>query len=298
MGSRCRLVIGGGDPGLIDRIRALIEELEQAWSRFRPDSEISALNQRAGQLTIVSDPVYQLISRAETGRQRTGGLFNPLMLDQLEGQGYRHSFERGIGLIDQAAARPASPEPLGLFPEVRAVLLPEGTRFDPGGIGKGLAADLAVERCLAEGATTVSIELGGDLRVAGEPWYGPSWDINVADPFNREAVIGTLTPEGGGAVTTSTTLIKRWDDAERTYHHLLDPATGRSAETDLVAVTTCGGEAWWAEVVAKCALISGSERALDLLADLHVPGLAVTTDGGILGAERPAVSAGREGGMA
>ena len=47
-----------------------------------------------------------------------------------------------------------------------AVALPVGTGFDPGGIGKGLAADIVVDELVAEGAAGMCINLGGDVRRA------------------------------------------------------------------------------------------------------------------------------------
>ncbi|MCP3991096.1 MAG: FAD:protein FMN transferase [Actinomycetia bacterium] len=283
----------GGPDDLTDRARQFVDDLEQQWSRFLPDSEISALNRRPGQVTLVSESTYELISQAEAGRNATMGTYNPLMLDQLEGHGYRQSWSESEVTPDNRPIERATTEPMVLFPELAAVCIPEGCRFDPGGIGKGMAADLTVDMCLEAGATTVSVELGGDLRVAGEPWYGPKWNIGVANPFDRGAKIGTFTPTEG-AVATSTTLIKQWDHGPNHYHHLLDPQTGHPSSSDLVAVTTCSSRAWWAEIVAKASLIKGSEHVIAFLDRLKTPGIAVTASGEILstGHDRPPALAG------
>lgn len=281
MGSRCRVVVDAGSANLPAQVRDLVLDLERTWSRFLPDSEVSALNDRAGHITLVSNNTFRLISLAETARQATGGRFNPLMLTQLEAHGYRHSWESGPGVPDARPVTPGSAEPIWLDSETSAVRLPDGSRFDPGGIGKGLAVDLAIELCRQLGATTASVELGGDLRVTGEPWYGPRWEIGVADPFDREQRVGSFTPTEG-AVTTSTTLIKSWMQGQVRYHHLLDPVSGCPSSTDLVAVTTCSSAAWWSEVAAKTALLSGSAEALRILAELNTPGIAVTADGEVL----------------
>ena len=242
----------------------------------------------------MSDVTYELVSKAETGRDTTMGTYNPLMLDQLEGHGYRQSWSDGEAVPDSRPIDRATTEPIELYPELSAVRIPEGYRFDPGGIGKGMAADLTVDFCLEAGAKTVSVELGGDLRVAGDPWYGPKWVIGVANPFDREAKIGTFTPTEG-AVTTSTTLIKQWNHGATRYHHLLDPLTGYPSSTDLVAVTTCSSRAWWAEIVAKSALIKGSADAIGFLDRLKTPGIAVTASGEILSTGHDQPSA-RDGG--
>lgn len=295
LGTSCRVVVGGSadDAGLAAAAAEQVRQLERRWSRFLTDSEISQLNRHPGRLTIVSAATFELVQRAEQARMATGGRFNPLLLDQLEAAGYRRSWLGDDGLRPGAAgplsdgstfagARPGTDDPIELLAEVHGVRLPAGTRFDPGGVGKGLAVDRVTDWCRAEGATTVCVDLGGDLRVHGRPWYGPRWRIGVDHPLAPGTELGAFTPDEG-AVTTSTTLRRSWTGpgGER-LHHLIDPATGLPSTTDVVAVTTCSSQAWWAEVAAKAALLAGSDDALAVLAELGTPGIAVTADGGVL----------------
>lgn len=287
MGSPCRVVVAGGAPGIAERARRLVESLEQRWSRFLPGSEVSSLNRFGGAVTVVSEPTFLLVSRAVTATELTFGQFNPLMLRQISQLGYDRPWRDDRPFEPSGTpVGPATTEPIVLYPEASAVRLPAGAGFDPGGIGKGLAVDLAIEQCIANGATTASVELGGDLRVHGEPWFGADWSIAVLDPFEHGPDVATFTPTHG-AVTTSTTRRRRWQVGERTLHHLLDPTTGQPSATDIVAVTTCAAEAWWAEVAAKTALLAGSAAAVDWLADLGVPGVIVTTDGRLLRNDHP-----------
>lgn len=281
MGACCRIVVGGGPDDLATKARDLVVSLEQRWSRFLGSSEISSLNRLAGRLTLVSEPTYRLMQCAAAAVARTNGRFNPLMLDQLEGNGYQNCWQNSAPIPDERLIEPATTEPITIHSELTAVTIPFGCRFDPGGIGKGLAVDMAVEFCLDAGADTVSVELGGDLRVDGIPWYGPQWRIGVADPYQRDEHIAWFTPTQG-AVATSSTLQKSWSFGGRQYHHLLDPATGQPAMGGIVSVTTCAAQTWWAEVVAKSALISGRVGWRSELERLGVPGIAVDKDGDVL----------------
>jgi thiamine biosynthesis lipoprotein len=285
MGSPCRIVVAGGPAGLVDDARRLVEHLERAWSRFRPSSEISQLNRSGGRPVIVSAETFELIQRAEQARALTAGRFNPLMLTQLEQLGYAYPWQQGpaVAPTPEPPPQPGSLDEVELIPEVRAVRLPEGTAFDPGGLGKGLAADRATELLVAGGATTVLVELGGDLRVHGASWYGPRWRVEVAHPHHDDREIAHFHPEQG-AVTTSSTLRRNWSAGQHPhrYHHLLDARTGLPSSTDVVAVTTCAGAAWWSEVAAKSALLAGSGEAVDLLEGFGVAGIVVTTGGTVL----------------
>ncbi len=289
MGSPCRIVVNDEARSAAVEAQNLIAELEGRWSRFLLDSEISQLNQQAGNMVVVSPATYTLVETACVARAATGGVFNPLMLSQLQDLGYSEAWVDAVscsknGNPDQKLDEgpiPTSSEEIQLFPELSAVCLPPGTQFDPGGIGKGLAADMATDLLLAAGATTTSVELGGDVRVSGRPWYGPSWRIGVTHPFDDNAEVAAFTPESG-AVATSSRLGRCWEVGGEARHHLLDPDTGRSAQTDLVSSTACAETAWWAEVVAKVILIAGSDAANLRWSDLSTRGIAVTSTGAVL----------------
>ena len=273
MGTNCRVVAPDADAA--QRAAALVGELEQRWSRFLPDSEVSQLNRSSGQVCVVSDFTYELVSLAERARVATSGAFNPLMLDQLERLGY----DRTWGQVDRdrddiVVARAASIEPIELFADADAVRLPEGTRFDPGGIGKGLAGDLVARMMRSEGAPSVQVELGGDVRVDGPAWGGGEWQVHVDDADHGAAHAATIGLAAGG-VATSSIVRRRWRRNAVELHHVLDPVTGTSADTDLDAVTAVAPSLWWAEVVAKVALASGSTGACRTLEAFDMTGVLV-----------------------
>ncbi len=62
------------------------------------------------------------------------------------------------------------------------VTLHRGTTVDSGGVGKGLAADLAVEFALKAGALGALVEVGGDVRVGGVSPRSDSWRLAIEDP--------------------------------------------------------------------------------------------------------------------
>ncbi len=294
MGSKCRIVVDGAPSDSANRALQMVQKLERAWTRFDVDSEISAVNNNAGNFQLVSRDTYTLVDHAVAAQRATRGRFNPLMLQQLLAHGYTSTWTDGTTAPSRFGVAPATYEEIELLSEVQGVRIPNGSSFDPGGIGKGLCADLVTEFLIAEGATTSSVELGGDLRVHGVPWYGPGWRIGVAHPFDSEAEIGAFTPSSG-AVATSSRLRKQWTVGERVYHHLLDPRTGEPALTDLVSVSCCAATAWWAEVAAKAVLISGSSEAIGLFNELGVHGVAVTESGNVIQtADHPAVVGGRD----
>src|SRR4029078_9498692 len=93
MGSDVHLLVVGGPSGLAERARLRIDELEQRWSRFIPDSEISELTRRAGAAMVVSDDTIELITRAIEAWWFTGSTFDPTVLGAVVRAGYDRSFD-------------------------------------------------------------------------------------------------------------------------------------------------------------------------------------------------------------
>lgn len=276
MGSDAHVVVEGGCEQLADEARRRLFDLEQRWSRFLPDSEVNRLNDRAGDAVTVSDATVLLVQRAIEAWRITGGAFDPTVLGDLIRAGYDRTF----------AGLTATPDPSTLFVgctdiEISGndVRLPNGTGFDSGGIGKGLAADIVAVEVMAAGADGVCVNLGGDLRVLGSSPDG-SWTVAVEHP-SFDAPIAHVGLEHG-AVATSTTLKRRWvvDGTER--HHLIDPQTGLPSTTDLTLATVIAGEAWIAEVLAKAVLLRGADRAFDVINDRQTAALVVRDYGEIV----------------
>jgi thiamine biosynthesis lipoprotein len=279
MGTDAHLVVVGGPPGLAALGRAEVDRLERLWSRFRADSEVSELNRRAGSPVRVSAETIELVARAIDGWWLSGGAFDPTVLGAVLRSGYDRSYE----LLGPESARGSSPLGIGASDIViddGTVRLPAGVGFDPGGIGKGLAADLVVAGLLDAGAEGVCVNLGGDVTVAGAGPGGDAWTVAVEHEWaaNPVALLGL----SAGAVATSTTLRRRWGSEGDERHHLIDPRTGLPSESDLNHVTVVAATAWVAEVLAKAVLLRGSEHPFDILGGTGAEALAVTTAGDVL----------------
>jgi thiamine biosynthesis lipoprotein len=276
MGGDAHVVVVG-DGGLLDLAERRIADLEARWSRFVPTSEVSRINARAGTAVLVSPDTALLVRRAAEAWHLTAGSFDPTLLGAVVRAGYDRTFEH---VADRGPVRSALTTGCAhISADATSVQLPDGCGFDPGGIGKGLAADLVVGELLAAGAEGACVNLGGDIRVAGAAPAGGGWTLAVEHPVH-----GTLDLLGvaDGALATSTTLRRRWTVGGEPRHHLIDPGTGLPADSDLDLAAVVAREAWIAEVLAKAVLLRGADRAFQLLAGTGVEGLAVTTGGTVL----------------
>jgi thiamine biosynthesis lipoprotein len=162
--------------------------------------------------------------------------------------------------LPAGAARRSDLEQLSLDPQLHLASIPAGSCLDPGGIGKGLAADMVVGHLIAAGARGASVSIGGDVAVRGAAPQDGGWLVGVADPMDLDRESTQLAIVLGG-VATSGTLRRSWraDDGTE-VHHLLDPATGRPARHDreIVAATVVAGTAAWAEVWTKAVMVRGA----------------------------------------
>jgi thiamine biosynthesis lipoprotein len=281
MGSDVHLVVvapRGARRALLERAAARIDQLERRWSRFRDDSEVLLLNALAGAAVEVSADTVLLVRRACEAWRLSGGAFDPTVLGPLLRAGYDRSFAE----LGSYSVAPSSPLGLGaadITIDGACVTLPAGTGFDPGGIGKGLAADLVVTELLAAGADGACVNLGGDVRVAGVAPDGGAWTVAIEHPrVGRLGLVGLAD----GAVATSTTLRRRWMVDGEARHHLIDPRSGRPAETDVELASVIAAEAWVAEALTKSVMLRTAAVAFDVVEGTAGEALAVDTSGRIL----------------
>jgi thiamine biosynthesis lipoprotein len=279
MGADCHLAVVGGPPDAARATIARIAQLERRWSRFLADSEVSELNRRAGTPVQVSADTALLLQRSIEAWWLTGGSFDPTVLGAMVRAGYDRTFTE----VAESPRSGASILGLGCTDIVIDVgddgwsaMLPAGSGFDPGGIGKGLAADLVLAELLDAGVDGACVNLGGDLRVAGTGPAGHTWTVAIDQPGETTplALVGLCS----GAVATSTTLLRRWEVEGRPANHVIDPVTGLPTESDVALVSVIAGEAWIAEVLATACLLRGTSRVFDLL-DASCHAIAVDLDG-------------------
>ncbi|MBI5105706.1 MAG: FAD:protein FMN transferase [Solirubrobacterales bacterium] len=291
MGTRIGILVGPparpGLPGPEDaaaRVEAFLRDYDRALSRFRPDSELSALNADPRPVVPASPLLRSAIRAALAAAHGSGGLVDPTVHDDLLAAGYRDSWDpaRRLDLRDALAAATtpraaARPNPASLWREITVddaagtIRRPPRLRLDTGGTGKGHAADLA--GALLDGYAHWAVDCGGDVRIGGAPRR-----VDVACPFGRGMLEGFAIRDG--AVATSGLSSRIWRaPGGATAHHLLDPATGRPCFTGLASVTAVAPTGVEAETLAKTALLRGPDGARRVLA--RHGGVLVHEDGAV-----------------
>ena len=282
MGSHVRLLIGEPGPGMApapaaaEQARQLIVEFDATLSRFKPESELCALNADPRECVPASELLRTAVKAGLEAAQRSGGLVDPTLVGEIETASYVASragvpgAPLGAALAEAPARRPARPSPTQEWRHIEVddaagtITRPPGLRFDTGGAGKGLAADLIASRL--RGYSRFIVDCGGDIRLGGADALVSPYEIFVEHPLTGERAF--VLKLGSGAVATSGLNVRIWRDERGRYsHHLLDPATGEPAWTGLVGATALGDTAVEAETLSKAALLSGPEGGRRVLAD-------------------------------
>ena len=288
IGTRIRLVVT--EASQLDWARAILTDdlaaLDAACSRFRADSELMALDASAGQPTTVSPLLAEAVGAALRGAMLTDGLVDPTVGRAMEAIGYDRDFDsvpaHGAALRITVSHVPQWRQ-VRLDESAHLLTVPAGVRLDLGATAKAWAADRSAQRIGRQLGCGVLVSLGGDVAVAGQvPTDG--WSIRVqditGDPSSpAQGPSGVIAIRAGGLATSSTSA-RRWQRGGDLLHHILDPRTGRPADSDWRTVSVAAGSALDANIASTASIIRGSS-ATGWLAKLGLPARLVAVDGSV-----------------
>lgn len=272
MGSQIFIALDTKDNGVIEeawKAREWFAEWEQVFSRFRISSELSMLNKLPGVPVRVSEPLFEILKLSLNIREKTGGIFNPLILNSLESAGYNVTFdelERNINLIVEQEGLPLSScdAEINILEEEHSVIIPRGYKLDLGGVVKGWAANLTMTRL--QHLAPILVDAGGDIAVSRPKQDDSFWPVGITNPFLPEKIVDLLMISKGG-IATSGRDFRRWKMNGKWMHHLIDTRTDLPADTDIVSATVIGKDVVLSEAAAKCAVILGSGEAVQWLSN-------------------------------
>lgn len=270
---------------------AVFRRVETTCTRFDPSSPLMKANAAGEAWCSVPFECFCALSEAELGHRETQGLFDPRVLDALVSLGYDRSlpFRSGPVKLDAVAATSSAAPPMDPPPVTGAwtpELDPAGSRVrigpravDLGGIGKGMAVRMAAET-LANAASSYMIEAGGDCYFGGKGPRQDGWRVGVENPLGGDKPIAMLNLVDIGCVTSSLR-VRTWHLGNQSVHHLIDPRTGRSAQSGLKSVTVVGPDPARDEVWSKALLVSGRDQIAEMAREHDLAALWVDDEGQI-----------------
>ena len=274
---------------------AEIGRLDALLDPEREDSAVWRLNRGE---TVSDEAVVSLAETCRAVCEASGGALDPTVYPLVKlwgfiGGDYRVPADEEIAalleMVDYSAVT-ISPD---------GVSLPAGAQLSFGASAKGYAAQRAAEAMAAAGVESGILSLGGNVQTLGEKPGGGLWKVGVQDPADPSTTLGTLALAGGLAAVTSGGYQRYFEQDGKTYPHILDPKTGRPAESGLTGVTVVCADGARADALSTALFVLGEDGALSLWRDAGgFELLLVTADGrvvltpGLESAFTPAKSAG------
>ena len=244
-------------------LRAMCERYENLFSRTIPTSDVARINGAQGEAVVVATETAQLVARALTYCEKSGGVFDVTAgcLTRL------WDFHRGIVPEKQTlqqAVQHVDWHTVSVFQENDTwyvQLTDPDAALDVGGIAKGWIADELGKYLQHEGFENFLINLGGNVLAHGHNAKGKPWTIGITNPFpdQSENVVVRCT---GESVVTSGTYERCFQKNGVLMHHILDPQTGFPVVTDAVGATIVCEKSIDAEGFSTTALALGVEGGL------------------------------------
>ena len=286
------------DPSGTDRARAILgaelDAIDLACSRFRPDSELWRVNHAHGRAMRVSALLAEAVAVAITAADVTDGDVDPTCGRSLVRLGYDRDFaaaRRDTSPLPRPAVPAAGWQAVELDRERREIKIPADVMLDLGATAKALAADRAATRIAAALNCGVLVNLGGDIRVAGEPPdYG--WLVGIVDNRGFDGAEGpapsglprldaspcppspprhdTVVTIRDGGLATSSTKVRAWSRGAARLHHIVEPSTGMPVSSCWRTVSVAAATCVDANTASTAAIIRGG-RAPGWLASQHLP---------------------------
>lgn len=264
-----------GDRACVDEAVSLIRALEARLSVTAEDSDIARLN-RSGGGEAAADTMA-LLKRALELCKLTGGALDVTVYPLVRAWGFTTGEYRVpedallaelITKVDYAAVQL----------DGRTVRLPEGALLDLGAVAKGWAADRITELWRGAGVKSGLINLGGNVQVLGGKPDGSAWRVGIRDPFSED-ILGAVSVRDA-AVVTSGGYQRYFEQDGVRYCHIIDPETGRPADSGLASVTVIGAEGVLCDGLSTALYVMGREEAVRLWRENEGFDLVLVTEDG------------------
>jgi len=260
---------------------AEIKAIDEACSRFRPDSELMRINTSGGRPIVVSDRFLEALEVALRAARITDGLVDPTVGTAIRKLGYDRDFatvDRNGPPVLVSVHRVPGWQTIEVSSHRSTVRIPAGVELDFGATAKALCVDRAAAGIAAATGSGVLVSLGGDLAVAGPP-PASQWSVFVTDDHaaTTDAPGQSIRINSGGLATSGTT-VRRWVRGNRALHHVIDPETGLPAREQWRTVSVTAASCVDANIASTAAVVMGAD-APGWLVDRALPARLVAVDG-------------------
>ena len=254
-----------GEAG-IQAAQNVINALENMLDPELSSSYVYNMNHSGGAGTSVTGQMVEMLETASTVYERSGGALDLTIYPLVKAWGfidarYRVPSDNEISSLMQGVG--FSKVSFSGMSDTDSVLvtMPAGTEISFASLAKGCAAKYAAQAMAAQGVESAIISLGGNVQTLGVKPDGSDWNVAVQDPENTNDYVGILSL-GEAAIVTSGGYQRYFvADDGTVYQHIIDPDTGRPAESDLLSVTIVCDDGTMADALSTALYVLGERGA-------------------------------------
>lgn len=260
-----------------------VGEIEDKMSQYLETSEVSLINQMAGQEAVpISEDTYFVIKSALDYARKTDGTFNPVIgnIVGLWGIGTDNARVPSQGEIDKFLPYLDYDQLVLTKKPYTAKLKSDKMKLDLGAIAKGYAGD-EMARVLSEnGITSAILNLGGNVVMLGKKPDNSLWTIGIQNPNEPErGEIAGILKGKNTSVVTSGSYERFFEQDNVRYHHIIDPYTGYPSENGIISSTIIAESSTKADALSTAVYVLGLKKGLDLIESLaNIEAIIITDD--------------------
>lgn len=278
-------VFGYEDKSLIDQAVEKVLEIDDMMSAFKRHSDVSRLSHNAGYRFVkINNETLKLLKHSIKFSKMSCGAFDITIrpLVELWGIGKKQNYIPSESEIENTKGLVNYNDILIDEDSFFASLKNPGQAVDLGSIAKGYAADEVRKILLNNGITNGLINLGGNIITIGNRPDGKPWQIGIQNPLAPTGqYLGILSVTDKTIVTSGSNERFFIKNGIR-YHHILDPRTGRPAQSSLLSVTAVCDSSTDADALTTALFVLGLENGMHLLKKLKAQAIFITEDLGII----------------
>ncbi|MBQ8000051.1 MAG: FAD:protein FMN transferase [Ruminococcus sp.] len=236
-----------------------VYRLEKLLSVTDAGSDIYRINTSQGEAVKINNETLELIEKSLLMSDATEGNFDITMYNVIKLWGFTTGEYKVPDESEIADALANIGNDKITLQDGNCITVSQGTELDLGGIAKGYIADKAAEVMISAEADYGLISLGGNIRTVGEKPTGELWKVGIRHPEDSGYFITLSTEEG--SVITSGAYQRNFTQDGVTYHHIIDPDSGKPSASDAVSVTIIGSDGAMCDALSTAVFVGGTEYA-------------------------------------
>lgn len=241
-----------------------INRIEQLFSTYKADSEVSRINQLAGfQKVKLSSEVFSLIKLSVDLSKLSQGAFDITY----ESIGYQYNLRKKSKPSDSKISQlldSINYQNIQLdYPNIS--FKKPNVKINLGGIAKGYAIEKSSKLLKKCGIREGIISAGGDSKIIGNK-HGKEWVIGIQHPRKKDE-LALRIPLSNISLSTSGDYERFYFDNGKRIHHIINPKTGKPT-SETWSASVIGDNATFTDALSTSIFVLGTKKGLELINSL------------------------------